>query len=612
MGGRPTPEVLYLHPSGHLNDLVVPTGAVSCLNAIKVPRAGRYAFEVSDDEIRAARIVAMDLHWSVGLPGFVRLVRQVRAIHPRAVVVAGGITAGHYPRALLEREPVDFVIRGDSEVAFAALVDAVLRGRSPDGIANVYGRDLPDPPARRMTRAEFDASDPLTVDWFPTYARVTDWQSVAFSQGRTLPVARGCPFRCPTCYGSYADSFGKGYIIRSPTSVVERVRQAQELGVRHLRLIVGKPGVRALSAVIGALASAGPFRFEGSVGLYVCTPPSEDGLRALDEAFTCPVDLSVVPPEEHVPRLSPEALAEESAAWERVARFAGSSRRIHLDLWATTSPVFQRLRRELAGRRGDATDREDRERRVTVTLGAVWLVTRPVSGGETVGLDLLHDAMEPVWTFYAARLLSPSLARLLRPFQFLDALTEDPDALPDPGGVLTPFFRRMMENWRRHHVPTLPGIAFGVVPVTLRPAARVNRERHGTRYWGAMGVVGRGDVIAAGGTREMGAVADHRGVTLEGPCPWPPGRGAVAVIPLPLDQGATGRAWLDALAEDGLVVIRPARGSANTPGEVSVRFTLRVQDISAALLDASGEALAVGRADLGYYETSPRAGSGGA
>lgn len=588
------PEVLYVHPSGHLNDLVVPTGAVSCLNEVRAPKAGRYAFEVTDDEVRAARVVAMDLHWSVGLPGFERLVRHVRSLNPRAVLVVGGITAGHYPRALLEHYPVDFVVRGDSEVAFAALVDAVLRGRSPEGIPNVYGRDLPSPPLRRMTRAEFDRTDPLSVEWFPTYARVTDWQSAAFSQGRTIPVARGCPFRCLACYGSYADSYGKGYILRSPESVVQRVRQAQSLGVRHLRLIVGKPGARALSALVRALASSGPYRFDGSVGLYLCTPPSDEDLEALDAAFDCQVDLSAVPPEEHVPRLSREALAEEGAAWARVARFAASSRRVHLDLWATNSDVFARLR----GRFG-----VDRARRVTVSLGAVWLVTRPVAGQESVTLNELRDAMEPVWTFFAARLLSPSLARLLRPFRFLDALDEDPEVLADPGGDLSPFFRVLMEHWRRHHLPTLPGLAFGLVPVTLRPTARWVRKRHGTRFWGAMGVVGRNDLVTTGGAREMRAVSDHRGVTLEGT--WPDGGNAVAVVPLPLDGPRVGGAWPEALRDDGVVCMAPVRDLADRVKGATVRCTLRVQDITAAVVAESGETLAVGRADLAYYQ-APR------
>lgn len=596
MAGARFPEVLYIHPSGHLNDLVIPTGAISCLNAVEVPKVGRYAFEVSDDEVRSARILAMDLHWSVGLPGFERLLRYVRALNPKAVIVVGGITAGHYQKALVERYPVDFVIRGDSEVAFMRLVNAILDGRSPEGIPNVYGLDLPDPPLCRMTREDFNRTDPLTVNWFPTFANVTDWQSAAFSQGRTIPVTRGCPFRCPPCYGSYAGVFGDGYIVRSPESVVERVRQAQALGVRHLRLIVGKPAPQVVSEMMQALAASGPYRFNGSVGFYLCTPPSEADLRALDETFDCQVDLSVVPPDEHVPPLSRVALAEEGGAWERVAKFVASSRRLHLDLWATDSPLFERLRRRFG---------VDRSRRVTVSLGAVWLVTRPVEGDEGTTLDSIRQAMEPLWTFFAARLLSPSLARLLRPFEFLDALAEDPRSLPDPGGALSRFFRLAMENWHCHYVPTLPGLAFCLLPV-VAPQALV-RQRHGTRFRGAMGVADR--VVLCGDAREMRTLADYRGVVLEASIAWPSAANAVAIVPRPLGGGSLEPQWLETLLADGFVVIKTDRDLRNLIQEATARLTLRVQDISAALMDGSGDLICLGRADLGYYQVprgSPR------
>ncbi|MCM2335075.1 MAG: hypothetical protein NDI82_14165, partial [Anaeromyxobacteraceae bacterium] len=93
--------LLYVHPRGHLNDLVVPAGALSAMNAAPGPKLGRYAFEVGDDELRAARVVAMDLHWALGLSGLRPLLARLRAVNPAARVVVGGITASHYPEELV-------------------------------------------------------------------------------------------------------------------------------------------------------------------------------------------------------------------------------------------------------------------------------------------------------------------------------------------------------------------------------------------------------------------------------------------------------------------------------------------------------------------------------
>ncbi|HEX9050808.1 MAG TPA: cobalamin-dependent protein, partial [Anaeromyxobacter sp.] len=128
--GGPAP-LLYVHPRGHLNDLVVPAGAVSAMNAAPFPKLGRYAFEVTDAELRAARVVAMDLHWALGLAGLEPLLARVRAVNPAARVVVGGITASHYPRELVEALGVDHVVQGDAEAAFPALVAALLDGGEP-------------------------------------------------------------------------------------------------------------------------------------------------------------------------------------------------------------------------------------------------------------------------------------------------------------------------------------------------------------------------------------------------------------------------------------------------------------------------------------------------
>lgn len=121
-------DVLYIHPGRYLNDITVPAGALSCMNAIRTRRRGRYAFELDEEEVREARVVAIDLHWAVGLSGFVHLVHRVRCVNPDAAIVVGGITAGHYARVLLERLPLEYVVRGDSEESFARLAESLLGG----------------------------------------------------------------------------------------------------------------------------------------------------------------------------------------------------------------------------------------------------------------------------------------------------------------------------------------------------------------------------------------------------------------------------------------------------------------------------------------------------
>lgn len=570
------PLVLYVHPWGHLNDLVIPAGAIACMNAVAGPKLGRYAFELADEELREAAAVCMDVHWAPALTGFERLVDHVRSIAPAVPIVVGGITAALLAEELLAAYPIDYVLRGDAEVSFAALIAALREGARPAPLPNVHSRGGSPPPRARMTNAQFDATDSVTLDWFPTLAEVTNLDAAAFPPGRTIIAARGCPLRCPTCYGSHASTYGSGYLWRSPTRTAELVRASEQAGARNLRLILGKPSQRRLSETIDALAASGPYRFGSTVGFYLCRAPTDEELDALDRGFDSPVALSMVPPEEHVPALSPARLEEERAAWRRVAAHVSRSRNLRLDVWATAGRDTHALRDELG-----AHDAE----RLSVSSGAVWSMTRPTDGVDTT-LGAVRAAVADVWTFYAARLLSPALARLLAPFRFLDEVDEGLDTLSPPSSPdLAPFHEAIQRSWLAHRLPTLAGLSFDLVPVAVGPA-RPRRDAEGTRYRGDLAVVER--ARAVGSAVPLEAKLDHRGVALETLLSIPRSCDGLALVP----RGAP----IEAFEPQGLVALL-----APPAGDARLRVDLRVQDARAFLLDGAGEPVRRGVADLSYF-----------
>lgn len=548
------------------------------MNALDAPRLGRYAFEVNDDEIRAARIIASDLHWAVGLPGFLRLVEHVRSINPTVVIVAGGITAGHYAGELVRRG-VDHVLRGDSERSFTNLVQALLAGTPPGDLPNVVSLHGVGP-SLRLTQTEFDATDCLTLDWFPTLARVTDWPSDAFSPSRTLPAARGCPMRCPACYGSHASLYGPGTLTRSPSALAAEVARAASLGVSQLRVICGKPPARTLTAWLRALAESGPHRFHSMVGLYLCTAPSDEDLDLLHRAFDSPVALSVIPPEEHDPPLPPGVLLREQDAWRRVVARLGSTERIQLDVWATTSTDVDRIRRDLGA--------EDHPG-VRVSLGSVWNLTRP-SDGVVPELDSLRDTMDSLWTWLAARLLSPALSAALHPFALLDEIEEPP---PTAAHVSPAAWEAILGEWERHRLPLLPALAVTATPVVAGAHLKL-RSQHGVRYEGALGVALPAELSAPLGPAALLRVnLSHRGVCLSATLDVPSGADALALhaFPLPGDPASPG---------PGLVVI-----TGVSPGTRTLRITLRMMDAWVDVSDSRGLRRASGRADLGGLRPPP-------
>ncbi len=581
-------EVLYVHPSGHLNDLVVPAGALTSMNATTATKLGRYAFEVADDEIASARILAIDVHWALALPGFARLVAHVRKLRPEVPIVVGGITAGHYAGQLLARYPIDYVLRGDSEVAFARLVDKLLVGDAPSGIPNVYGRGLTPAPPKRMTGAEYDATDCITCDWFPTYASVTNWDAAAFGQGRTIGVARGCPQRCPECYGSYASTYGQGYLLRSPEGVARLLRRAEASGARNIRLIVGKPPPRKLSALLRGIAEGGPYSFGGDVGFYLCTPPEPGDLALVESAFQGAITISLVLPEEHRPPPPPLQREREKAAWRRVADHVGGSSSLRLDVWSTRSSDVARVRSEIA----DADNA-----RVGASYGGVWAVTRPVDGAMPP-IDVLFDAVAPAWTFYAARLLSPGLARILAPFRFLDELDGDPLTVAAPEGALAGYHALVADGWQAHRLPTLPGLRVAVLPVKTRATSAQTRE--GIHVSGALAFATAGDMETSGPAIGFDERIDHRGIDLRARLVnLPREADALAIVPQPIDGSAADEWWLATVSATGGALVVGLAGRARDAVEIIVH--LRVQDARVFVLDGQGEYIVRGVAHLGYF-----------
>ncbi len=582
--------LLYIHPRGHLNDLVVPAGALSALNAAAGPKLGRYAFEVTDEEISAAGVVALDLHWALGLGGLIPLVARIRALRPEVPIVVGGISAGHFPVELLEHVGVDYVIRGDAEAAFPLLIEALRAGHPLGPLPNVWSRAGAGP-RQRLSSDAFDATDPLTADWFPTLSLVRDWPAAAFPMSSTIPVARGCALRCPTCNGSHAAVSGEEVLLRSPEGLARQLERASELGLRSLRLLLGKvPGPR-LTALLAAAARLGPFRFDEGVGLYLCTPPSPGDLEALETTFEARVTLSMVPPAEHTPPPSPQTLAREEAAWHEVAERVRRSQRLQLDVWAA-SPAQASAAAAWAGPLGS---------RVAVSLGSVWDLSRP-GGPDRPTLPELRAAVEPLWTFYAARLLSPALEPLLAPFRLLDELESDPAAQQPVAGPLRAWQQVILARWQANRLPTLPGLTFVAVPARMgagaMPERRFGQSRlHGAVAWHPPGALS----LRAGASVPLQVDEAHDAVRLRGVLDLEAGDEWVAIIARP-PPGVTVEGFEEAVAAHGLVAIIGPPGAAR---RMTLQISLRVQEAEVALLDDMGVPVRRGRVELGYLRPPP-------
>lgn len=150
------------------------------------------------------------------LSDFVDAIR--RACGYAIPIVLGGPAISILGATALRHIDADYAVRGEGEVVFPALLEAIGRGRDPRGISGVHshGNDV-GTDSEPVRLPEFGASGMHEwIDW-PLYQR----------HGATFAIQtkRGCPMPCNYC--TYPDIEGKRVRRRTVQDVVDEVEAVQ-------------------------------------------------------------------------------------------------------------------------------------------------------------------------------------------------------------------------------------------------------------------------------------------------------------------------------------------------------------------------------------------------
>jgi radical SAM superfamily enzyme YgiQ (UPF0313 family) len=153
-------------------------------------------------------------------PLTVRLAREVKRAHPRAVIVFGGPQASAVDVETLEAFPfVDFVVRGEAEEILPELLAALGRADGLSGVAGISFR-------RNGSVARTpDASALPDLDRLPMPAYHL-WPGMEKRLAVPLEVGRGCPFACTFC--STSQFFRRRFRLKSPARVIEQMKVLQQ------------------------------------------------------------------------------------------------------------------------------------------------------------------------------------------------------------------------------------------------------------------------------------------------------------------------------------------------------------------------------------------------
>jgi anaerobic magnesium-protoporphyrin IX monomethyl ester cyclase len=154
------------------------------------------------------------------------MIRALKANEPRRPVIVGGPHATHLPDDVLQASDADYVVRGEGEHTFPALLDCLQRGRDP---GHVLGLSYRSRNSVVHTRAA-PLLSPEELDALPLPA----YDLLPVGQFATLGVetSRGCRHHCRFC----AIPFRGSWRPVSPETVLRRIRHV------HMHAQALRPG----------------------------------------------------------------------------------------------------------------------------------------------------------------------------------------------------------------------------------------------------------------------------------------------------------------------------------------------------------------------------------
>ena len=142
----------------------------------------------------------------------------------RCPIVVGGPAAGIMPEEMLEFMDVDFVVRGDGEVAIVHLLEALGGARSLGKVAGLTWRE--DGQVRRNDSARVADLDELPLPRVHQWVDLPRYQAYNGSVG--VQTKRGCALQCTYCV--YNRIEGSCYRLKSPQRVVSEIAEAVTQG----------------------------------------------------------------------------------------------------------------------------------------------------------------------------------------------------------------------------------------------------------------------------------------------------------------------------------------------------------------------------------------------
>lgn len=153
--------------------------------------------------------------------------RMIKQVAPKTIIVLGGPEVTYTARELLTKYPqLDYIVQGEGEESFPALVTCLAKGEVPHSIAGILGSVQ----GQMIGNEEIQEIKELTTIPFPYRA-----EEVPKIDNKIMyyESSRGCPFQCQYCL-----SGNRNTVRFFPTDrVISELKAFVEAGVKQIKFV---------------------------------------------------------------------------------------------------------------------------------------------------------------------------------------------------------------------------------------------------------------------------------------------------------------------------------------------------------------------------------------
>jgi|GEM_PF-689395 len=197
-------------------------------------------------------IIAININYTPSHQFMVKVSNLFKELFPNVIIIAGGFHATNATNEVLECPSIDFVARGQGEVAFVDFVLAIEEGMDPTNIKGIYNLEKILSKKIDISSVKPSVDMPLSslgletctpinnLDDLPFPDRtIIDMKAYSMEQGRTTSLettfskkkasiitTRGCYFACTFC--ASRTIFPRKMQYRSTENVINEIRELHE------------------------------------------------------------------------------------------------------------------------------------------------------------------------------------------------------------------------------------------------------------------------------------------------------------------------------------------------------------------------------------------------